>query len=106
MRIRMPGLYIALGLVLAGLIHIVAVLLLPMVAPRNAYARLIGLGPVNTVIQLPAAEPGRQVCPVVNGPDPPVWAKVSPSPTLASTAWIGYRPFTCASRRRSPTIFG
>lgn len=65
MRIRMPGLYIALGLVLAGLIHIVAVLLLPMVAPRNAYARLIGLGPVNTVIQLPAAEPGRQVMPMM-----------------------------------------
>jgi uncharacterized membrane protein len=61
----MPGLYIALGLVLTGLIHIVAVLLLPMVAPRNAYARLIGLGPVNTLVQLPAAEPGRQVIPMM-----------------------------------------
>ncbi len=65
MRIRMPGLYIALGLVLAGLIHIGAVLLLPMVAPRNANARLAGLGEVNTMIQLPAAEPGKQVMPMM-----------------------------------------
>lgn len=65
MRIRMPGLYVALGLVLAGLIHIGAVLLLPMVAPRNANARLIGLGPVNTMIQLPTAEPGKQVMPMM-----------------------------------------
>ena len=36
MRVRLPGLYIALGLALAGLIHIVAVLLLPSLAPRNA----------------------------------------------------------------------
>jgi uncharacterized membrane protein len=65
MRIRMPGLYVALGLVLAGLIHIGAVLLLPMVAPRNANARLVGLGPVNTMIQLPPAEPGHQVMPMM-----------------------------------------
>ena len=36
MRVRLPGLYIVLGLVLAGLIHIVAVLTLPMLAPKNA----------------------------------------------------------------------
>ena len=38
MRVRLPGLYIVLGLVLAGLIHIVAVLTLPMLAPKNAHA--------------------------------------------------------------------
>ena len=65
MRIRMPGLYVALGVVLAGLIHIVAVLLLPMIAPRNAYARLVGLAPVNTMVKLPAAEPGRLVMPML-----------------------------------------
>ena len=41
MRVRIPGLYIVLGLVLAGLIHIVAVLTLPMLAPQNAHARLV-----------------------------------------------------------------
>jgi len=65
MRIRLPGLYIALGLVLAGLIHIVAVLALPMLAPKNGYARLASLGPVNTVIHIPAAAPGQQAMPMM-----------------------------------------
>ena len=54
-----------LGLVLAGLIHIVAVLTLPMLAPRNAHARLAALGPANTMIELPPATPGRQVMPMM-----------------------------------------
>ena len=65
MRVRIPGLYIVLGLVLAGLIHIVAVLTLPMLAPRNAQARLAALGPANTMIELPAAAPGRQAMPMM-----------------------------------------
>jgi uncharacterized membrane protein len=65
MRVRIPGLYIVLGLVLAGLIHIVAVLTLPMLAPRNAHARLAALGPANTMIELPPAAPGRQVMPMM-----------------------------------------
>lgn len=65
MRVSLPGLYIALGLVLAGLIHVVAVLTLPMLAPRDAQARLAALGPTNTMIQLPAPAPGRQVMPMM-----------------------------------------
>ena len=65
MRIRLPGLYIVLGLVLAGLIHIVAVLTLPLLAPKNAHARLAALGPANTMIELPPAAPGRQVMPMM-----------------------------------------
>ncbi len=65
MRVRLPGLYIALGLVLAGLIHIVAVLALPMLAPKNGYARLAALGPANTMIQIPAAAPGQHVVPMM-----------------------------------------
>lgn len=65
MRVSLPGLYIALGVVLAGLIHVVAVLTLPMLAPRDAHARLAALGPANTMIQLPAAGPGRQVMPMM-----------------------------------------
>ncbi|MFO7478580.1 MAG: DUF1254 domain-containing protein [Methyloceanibacter sp.] len=65
MRVRLPGLYIALGLVLAGLIHVVAVLMLPSLAPRNAQARLAALGPANTMIELPAASPGRQAMPMM-----------------------------------------
>jgi len=65
MRVRIPGLYIVLGLVLAGLIHIIAVLMLPMLAPKNAHARLAALGPANTMIELPAPAPGRQVMPMM-----------------------------------------
>ncbi|BAQ18017.1 DUF1254 domain-containing protein [Methyloceanibacter caenitepidi] len=59
----MPGLYIALAVVLAGLIHVVAVLTLPVLAPRDAHARLAALGPTNTIIQLPPLKPGQQVMP-------------------------------------------
>lgn len=65
MRVRLPGLYIALGLALAGLIHIVAVLMLPSLAPKNAQARLAALGPANTMIEIPPAGPGRQVMPMM-----------------------------------------
>ena len=65
MRVRLPGLYIALCVVLAGLIHIVAVLTLPMLAPRDAHARLAALGPANKMIQLPLPAPGRQVMPLM-----------------------------------------
>lgn len=65
MRVSLPGLYIALGIVLAGLIHLVAVLTLPLLAPRDAQARLAALGPANTMIQLPAPAPGRQVMPLM-----------------------------------------
>ena len=65
MRVRLPGLYIALGLALAGLIHIVAVLMLPSLAPRNAQARLAALGPANAMIEIPPGSPGRQVMPMM-----------------------------------------
>jgi uncharacterized membrane protein len=64
MRIRIPLLYLLLALVLAGLIHIVAVLTLPLVAPKNAWARLVPLGPANTMIELPPPKPGQQVMPM------------------------------------------
>ena len=63
MRVRLPGLYIALAVVLAGLIHVVAVLTLPLLAPRDAHARLGALGSANTMIQLPPVMPGQQVMP-------------------------------------------
>lgn len=68
MQLRIPLLYTLLCLVLAGLIHIVAVLALPALAPKNAWARLVPLGAPNTMILLPAASPGNQVMPMM-GPD-------------------------------------
>ena len=52
-----------MAIVLAGLIHVIAVLTLPLLAPRTAYARLADLGPANTIIKLPALERGQQVMP-------------------------------------------
>jgi uncharacterized membrane protein len=68
MQLRIPLLYALLCLVLAGLIHIAAVLALPALAPKNAWARLVPLGVPNAMIMLPAASPGNQAMPMM-GPD-------------------------------------
>jgi len=65
MQLRMPLLYVLLCLVLAGLIHIAAVLSLPSLAPKNAWARLVPLGPSNTMIQIPALAPRKEVMPMM-----------------------------------------
>jgi uncharacterized membrane protein len=68
MQLRVPVLFILLCLVLAGLIHIAAVLTLPTLAPKDAWDRLIPLGPANTMIAIPPASPGQSVLPMM-GPD-------------------------------------
>ncbi|MGH6867071.1 MAG: DUF1254 domain-containing protein [Methyloceanibacter sp.] len=65
MRVTLPGRYIVLCLLLAGLIHVIAVLTLPLLAPRDAHARLAALGPANSMIQIPAAGLGRQIMPMM-----------------------------------------
>ena len=61
MQLRVPLLYILLCLVLAGLIHIAAVLALPGLAPKNAWARLVPLGPAMLTVKssvVMSAQPG------------------------------------------------
>jgi uncharacterized membrane protein len=65
MRVRIPGLFVLLAVVLAGLIHIAAVLALPLLAPKKAYARLAPLGRANTMIQIPATAPGSEIMPMM-----------------------------------------
>jgi len=65
MQLKVPLLYVLLCLVLAGLIHIAAVLALPSLAPRNAWARLVPLGTANTMIQIPASSPGHEIMPMM-----------------------------------------
>src|SRR6478672_6206251 len=65
MQLRIPLLYILLCLVRGGLIHIAAVLALPSLAPKNAWERLVTLGPANTMIQLPALTPGKEIMPMM-----------------------------------------
>jgi uncharacterized membrane protein len=65
MQLRVPLLYVLLCLVLAGLIHIAAVLALPSLAPTSAWERLVTLGPANMMIQLPALTPGHEIMPMM-----------------------------------------
>jgi uncharacterized membrane protein len=65
MLLRLPVLYLLLCVVLAGLIHIAAVLSLPALAPKNAWARLAPLGPANTMIQIPPPTPGHETMPMM-----------------------------------------
>jgi uncharacterized membrane protein len=51
------------GLVLGGIVHLVSVLALPRVATKDAYSRLTPITNVNTVTQLPAAEPRNALLP-------------------------------------------
>jgi uncharacterized membrane protein len=63
-RRMMEGLLIALGAaMIAALVHIVAILVIPMYASRDAFARLSQLGPVNETILLPQPGPGTRLIP-------------------------------------------
>jgi len=56
----------ALGIVLlAALIHITAVLSLPYLAPKNAWARVSALSEANRMVVLPAASPSHQSLPLM-----------------------------------------
>ena len=64
MRLRIPLLFILIAIVLGGLIHIMAVLALPSLAPKNAFARLKSLGEANVMIELPPVKPGEETMPM------------------------------------------
>lgn len=51
------------GVVLGGVVHLVSVLALPHVATKDAYSRLLPVTALNTVTQLPAAEPSNALIP-------------------------------------------
>ncbi|GAB4225360.1 MAG: hypothetical protein Kow0032_01040 [Methyloligellaceae bacterium] len=52
-------------LVLAGIIHLLAVLALPGLAPRSAWQRIAALGDANAMVVLPAASPEHQSLPLM-----------------------------------------
>jgi uncharacterized membrane protein len=57
-------LMIALGVaMIAALVHIVAILIIPLYASRDAFARLSPLGPVNATIVLPRPSPQARLIP-------------------------------------------
>jgi len=55
---------VALGAaMIAALVHIVAILLIPLYATHDAFARLSALGPVNATIALPQSAPQQRLIP-------------------------------------------
>jgi len=59
-------LWIASGLLLGGLVHLVTILTLPRAASRDAYTRLASLVPVNGFALLPAPTPEASVLPFMD----------------------------------------
>jgi uncharacterized membrane protein len=55
--------WLLVGLCLAGIIHIVSVLAMPHLAPKDAYSRVAALAPVGTVQTLPRTLPGQELFP-------------------------------------------
>jgi uncharacterized membrane protein len=49
--------WIAGGLVMGGIVHLAAIMVLPRTATKDAYARLAALGPVNGFAVVPAPTP-------------------------------------------------
>ncbi len=63
---RLPAfvpLAIAAVLFIAGIVHIVSVLALPELAPKDAYSRVAALAQPGQEVLLPAAVPGQEVAP-------------------------------------------
>ncbi|HLZ05570.1 MAG TPA: DUF1254 domain-containing protein [Bradyrhizobium sp.] len=54
------------GVLLGGVVHLVSVLALPKIATEDAYARLAPITKVNTVTQLPAADPSNTLMPYLD----------------------------------------
>ncbi len=56
---------VVLALLCAGIIHIIAVLWIPRIAPRNAWTRLSTLADFNTLVVLPRPSPAHQSLPLM-----------------------------------------
>jgi uncharacterized membrane protein len=54
------------GLILGGIVHLTAVLILPRTATRDAYTRLEAITPVNSVTPIPAPTPTEAVLPFMD----------------------------------------
>jgi uncharacterized membrane protein len=59
-------LWVLAGVILGGIVHLVAVLLLPRTATQDAYSRLTPVAPVNAVTAIPAPTPQDAVIPFMD----------------------------------------
>jgi uncharacterized membrane protein len=59
-------LWLLAGALLGGIVHLVAVLILPRTATQDAYSRLSPIAPVNTVAAVPQPTPQNEVMPFMD----------------------------------------
>jgi uncharacterized membrane protein len=59
-------LWLLAGALLGGIVHLVAVLILPRTATQDAYTRLTPIAPVNTVVALPQPSPQSEIMPFMD----------------------------------------
>lgn len=59
-------LWLMVGILLGGVVHLATVLLLPSIATRDAYARLAAITPVNAMTPLAATQPGNSILPLMD----------------------------------------
>jgi len=59
-------LWLLAGTLLGGIVHLVAVLVLPRTATQDAYSRLTAIAPVNAVAAMPAPTPQDAVIPFMD----------------------------------------
>jgi uncharacterized membrane protein len=62
-RLGAAALYLAATAIVAALVHLIVVMLIPLVATNDAYARLSKLGAMNATILLPRVGPGERMTP-------------------------------------------
>ena len=60
------SLWLLAGALLGGVVHLVAVLILPRTATQDAYSRLSPIAPVNTVAPVPQPTPQNEVMPFMD----------------------------------------
>jgi uncharacterized membrane protein len=66
MSVTRWSLWVLAGALLGGIVHLVAVLLLPRTATQDAYSRIAPIAPVNTVTPIPAPTPQQAVIPFMD----------------------------------------
>ncbi|MBM3531059.1 MAG: DUF1254 domain-containing protein [Alphaproteobacteria bacterium] len=59
-------LWLIAGALLGGIVHLVAVLILPRTATQDAYSRISPVTPVNTIAALPQPAPQQEVIPFMD----------------------------------------
>lgn len=72
-RLAAAALYLSAAAIIAALVHLVVILLIPLVATNDAFARLERLGAVNATILLPQVGPQERMTPYA---DPAVASSV------------------------------